>query len=403
MQLNPIVSLYLDIRKLLKSGRYMLKLRVTFNERGKFRQKYYSTGIEISKASWVKMRSGSVPFSLRKMRDTALKFEAQANEIIATHDKITPDLFEALFVGKYSGAIGMSILFEEEITRMEAEGRVSTASAYRCAMVSLKEYRGDFPFEMVDVEFLEGYERWMLTKKNPASLTTIGFYLRAFRSIFNIACERRIVSRDLYPFGTKAYVIPKGNNIKKALSRKEKTLLGKVKSRIPEEKKAIAMWMFSYYCNGMNFTDMAYLKETNVQGDIIVFVRRKTMRTVRHVKQIVVPIRPEVRAILKAYGNHSPYLFGVITESMDAKEKYKAVQLWIKQTNLYVNRVAGRLGIVGKVNTYNARHTFATALLQGNANPKEISESLGHSSIAVTESYLKGLDLEKAKKLSKLL
>lgn len=402
MQIKPVVSLWLDTRYLMKSKRYQLKVRVSFSIKDKQVQKYYSAKIELSPEQWEKMRSGSVPHSLRKMKDTALKFEAKANEIIDSNTTLwgKPDLFEALFIGKYSGKTGISILFEEEIAKLEAEGRISTASAYRCAMKSLVEYKGDFPFEVADVKFLEKYERWMLDKGS--TMTTVGFYLRAFRSIFNLATERRLVSKDLYPFGPKKYVIPKGSNFKKALSRKEKTLLGKVKGKGPEEKRAVAMWMFSYFCNGMNFTDMAHLRPEDIHQDVIVFVRRKTIRTVRQVKPIVVPIRPEVRIILKEYGQHEPYIFGVISEEMSPKERYSKIQYWIKLTNRHVNNIAGRLGVIGKVNTYSARHTFATALLEG-ANIKEISESLGHSSTAVTESYLKGLDLEKAKKLSALL
>jgi len=91
------------------------------------------------------------------------------------------------------------------ISQFEHEGRISTASAYRCALKSLMEYRGDFPLEVIDYEFLDGYEKWMTTaqdKDNRAeSITTVGFYLRALRAIYNIAMEKRIVSRDLYPFG----------------------------------------------------------------------------------------------------------------------------------------------------------------------------------------------------------
>lgn len=410
MQLKPVVSLWLDTRYLMKSRLYQLKVRVSFSIKDKQVQKYYSTKIELSPQQWDKMLSESVPQSLRKMKDTALKLKAKANEIIDANPRnFNPELFEALFIGKYSGKTGISVLFEEEVSRLESEGRIATASAYRCAMKSLVEYRGDFPFDVVDVEFLEKYERWMMTPRTEnkvlikgKSVTTVGFYLRAFRSIFNLATERRLVSKDLYPFGPKKYVIPKGSNFKKALSRKEKTLLGKVKGKGPEEKRAVAMWMFSYFCNGMNFTDMAHLRPEDIHQDVIVFVRRKTIRTVRQVKPIVVPIRPEVRLIIKEYGQNEPYIFGVISEEMSPKERYSKIQYWIKLTNRHVNNIAGSLGVIGKVNTYSARHTFATALLEG-ANIKEISESLGHSSTTVTEAYLKGLDLEKAKKLSKLL
>lgn len=401
MQLKPTVGLYLDVRTKLKNGKYSLKVRVTFSVAGKWVQKYYATGQSMSPEQWDKVRTGSVPFALRKPREEALKLEAKANDIISTNPAIKPDLFEAIFIGKYSASAGIKLLFDETIARLETDEQIGTAESYKCAKVSLMKFRGDFPLEVVDEDFLREYERWMVAAGK--SLTTVGMYLRAFRVIYNQAADRKMISKDLYPFGPKKYVIPQGSSVKKALDRKQKVRLEMGETESEQEKKAISMWMMSYYCNGINFTDIAHLKQENDQGEFISFVRRKTMRTVRQIKPIIVPVRPEMRDIVTKYGCHHPYLFGVINEQMTAKQQRSKIHDWIKQTNKYVNRIAKRLGFQGKVNTYAARHTFATALLNANANPKEISESLGHSSLAVTEAYLKGLDLEKAKKLSKLL
>lgn len=402
MFLKPTVALYLDIRKLLKNGKYMLKVRVTFNIAGKFVQKYYSTKHSLTPVQWDKMRSTSVPFSLRKMREEVLKFEAHANDIVSTSPFIKPELFEALFIGKYSKGSGISVLFNEVIDKMEREGRISTASAYRCALKSLTEYHGDFPLSVVDGDFLREYERWMIVKGE--SITTVGFYLRCLRAVFNLAIDsKRLISRDLYPFGRKGYTIPKGSNYKKALKKDDKVKLQKVRGFNELERRALAFWLFSYYCNGMNFTDIAYLKPSNVHAEVITFVRRKTMRTVREVKPIIVPIRKEVRRILRLYGRHEPYCFGIITDEMTSQQKYRKIQDWIKKTNKFVNLVATRTGIAGVVNTYNARHTFATMLLKGKADIKAIQQSLGHRSISTTEAYLADLDLEEAKKNSRLL
>lgn len=380
----------------------MLKVRVTFNVHGKFVQKYFSTDIELSEAQWSKIKSGTVPFSLRKMREDSLKFEARANDIINTNPSISIELFEALYVGRYSKGAGISVLYQEVIDKMTAEGRISTASSYEYSLKSLVSHQGgDFPLNIIDRDFLERYEKAMLEKGEKA--TTVGFYLRALRSIFNIAIEKRIISQDLYPFGRKGYTIPKGSNFKKALKKADKVKLEKVKTTSEQEKRALSMWLFSYYCNGMNFTDMAYLKPANVHEEVIVFVRRKTMRTVREVKPIVVPIRKEVGKILLKYGIHEPYCFGIITDEMTAEEKYRRIRDWIKLTNKYVNQVTKRLGISGKINTYSARHTFATVLLKGNADIKAIQQSLGHKSISTTESYLADLDIDEAKKMSNLL
>lgn len=416
MQLKPVVSLWLDQRHLLKSGRYQLKVRVSFEIGGKQSQKYYSTGKELSVEQWKKMRSSSVPFSLRKPLNEVRQMEARAVDIVSVNPTIKPDLFDALFSGKYSKSSGMSVLFDEAIARFEANGQIGTASSYQCAKNSLIEYRGDFPLEVVDVDFLENYERWMSESREekgengkpilikPKSKTTIGIYLRAFRAIFNEAIDKKkMISRDLYPFGRNKYIIPKGSAFKRALKKTDKIKLEVTEDLPAEEKRALSFWLFSYYCNGMNFTDIAYLRPTDIHEEVIVFIRRKTMRTVRELKPIIVPIRDEVHTIIKEYGGKEPYVFGIITDKHSPKLQHSRIKDWRKETNEFVNQVAARLGIKGKVNTYSARHTFATMLLQGKADIRAIQESLGHRSISTTENYLADLDIDEAKKLSKLL
>lgn len=406
---KPSVSLYLDKRHKLKSGKYSLKLRVDFHVNSKQVQKYYPTGYALTEKQWQQYNDTPVPFALREMRKEVIKFESKANDIIEDDPRITVEMFEALFVGKYAAGSGISILFNEVIHKMESEGRISTASSYRSAMKSLMSFRGDFPLSVVNIAFLKDYERWFLSqekgkeKKSKKTITSVGFYLRALRAIFSMAIDKRIVSADLYPFGRNGYTIPKGSNVKKALKKEETVKLQKVKVESEAERKALALWMFSYYCNGVNFQDMAYLRHSDIHDEVISFIRRKTIRTVRELKPIVIPLRDEVRVILEEYGNHSPYCFGVIKEDQTPKVKYRKIQDWIKLTNKYVNKVTKRAGIAGKVNTYAARHSFASALIRGNANLKAIQQSLGHRSIVTTESYLADLDMEERKKLAKLL
>lgn len=378
----------------------MLKVRVTFNVQGKFVQKYYSTKHSLSRVQWEKMCSESVPFSLRKIRQEVLKFEAQANSIVSVNPLIKPELFEALYVGKYSKGSTISVLYQEVIDKMDHEGRVGTASNYRYSLNSLKAYRGDFPLEVVDVDFLKQYERWFVDRGG--SMTTVGFYLRPLRAIFNIAIDvKHLISRDLYPF--RGYTIPKGSNFKKSLKKDDKVKLQKIKPENAAERLALAFWMFSYYCNGMNFTDIAFLRPSDIHFDVLTFVRRKTMRTVREVKPIIVPLRKETLKILKLFGTHKPYCFGIINDEMTAQQMHSKIHDWIRVTNKHVNAVASRIGISGVINTYNARHTFATMLLKGRADLRAIQQSLGHRSISTTESYLADLDIEELKKNSRLL
>ena len=60
------------------------------------------------------------------------------------------------------------------------------------------------------------YEKWMESKGN--SVTTISLYIRCLRHIFNVAIAKKLIDRDLYPFGPDKYLIPTGRNIKKVVS-----------------------------------------------------------------------------------------------------------------------------------------------------------------------------------------
>lgn len=401
---KPLAALYLNTRSALSSGLYRIQLRVHFRVDGKQIQKYYSSGHSCSVSEWEKINSKSVPHSLREMRDEVFWFLARANKIIKDNPDIGIESFEAHLIGKYSGKPNISLLFDEVIARLRQEERIGTASSYECAKNSLVAWRGgDFSLEEIDGQFLHKYERHSVS--SGMSLTTVGFYLRALRAVYNHAIDLKMVSRDLYPFGKKGYSIPKGSGHKRALKKADKAKLEKVQLKLvsDQERKAVALWLFSYYCNGMNFKDMAHLRRSNIQTDVITFVRQKTLRTVREIKPIVVPIRNEILEIINQYGNHAPYIFGVINDEMSAQEKYRKVQDWVKLTNKYVNQVVGRMNIKGRITTYAARHTFATALLKAGADLKIIQQSLGHRSISTTEAYLADIDIEEAKKFSKLL
>lgn len=47
------------------------------------------------------------------------------------------------------------------------------------------------------------------------------------------------------------------------------------------------------------------------------------------------------------------------------------------------------LGLTSEVSSYTARHTWATMAYYCEVHPGVISEAMGHSSITVTETYLK--------------
>lgn len=125
-------------------------------------------------------------------------------------------------------------------------------------------------FDHLTPAFLTTYEQWMqhygkasqkaLGASTGASLTTVGIYLRHVRAVINDAIEAGFMSRDAYPFGRNRYVIPAGSNTKKALPKAD---IEQIKAYQPlpgtMEQRSHDLWLFSYFCNGANLTDICRL------------------------------------------------------------------------------------------------------------------------------------------------
>lgn len=108
-------------------------------------------------------------------------------------------------------------------------------------------------------------------------------YLRALRTIMNIAIGDGVIKREMYPFGKRKYQIP----------------------MCSPKDKARDYWMFSYLANGMNFKDICKLKFSNVYNDSIVFHRSKMVNTRRsNPIQIIAIITNDMQRIIDKWGNN---------------------------------------------------------------------------------------------------
>lgn len=433
MQKYP-VSLYLDTRRALASGLFPVKLRIDFSGQGKKRvQKYFATGVQLSEKDFAKAVSETPGRTLRKIANHLLELKARAVDIIDTSPFIEPDLFEMIFTGKAVRSANVESLFRDHIKKFDVEGKIKSRDSYESALHSILDFadgrmcekcrRWFNPNRMatecphdraeettpsglllnnIDVDFLERYEAWMI-KEQGNSVSTVGIYLRNLRAVFNDAIdERKVIARDLYPFGKKKYSIPESNNIKKALSEKDKEKLLKYKPVNKREEEALDFWKLFYYCNGINPIDIAYLHEDNLDEESFTYFRKKTVTTKRTLTEMAVPVRKEVQEIIRKRGVHSPYIFGILTPGLSPERARRTVENFVKRINQNLEVITKKLGIP-RVTTYTARHTVATTLIKKKVPLQVLKDLFGHSSAAITERYVKGIDMEEAKQINQLL
>lgn len=436
--MSTTISIILDTRRIKKTDKYPVKLRVTFQRV----TEYYQTIFDLSKEEWEKLPASRISNELQPIRDKLKDIERKTENAVkeltpfnfAEFEKdfirgntnfrqrnfktevITPngDEFDyspfykkiPLFI-ETAGKPGLiSYSYLKYIKQLIREGRISSAINYHCSYVSLKKFRGDVPFFVITTTYLKEYENWL--KNQDISKTTIGIYLRPLRALFNEAIEDGIIKREkYYPFGKRKYRIPTSKNVKKALelSEVEKIYFYECNPELTGEQQAKDYWLFSYFGNGMNPKDIANLKHKNIDGDYLTFERSKTERSLRSdPKPITIFLTDDMKKIIERRGNKNKapnnYLFPILEHGLSPLRQYELVQNFVGFINDWMKRIFKNLGIDKKWTTYVARHTFSTVMKRSGASTEFIQEALGHSDLKTTENYLDSFDKDVKKEFA---
>lgn len=395
------VSSILDTRFQKKSGLYPIKIQIFYNKI----QKYYVTGIELGKEDWNKLPN-TRNAELVKVR----------NGVKASFDLITriveqlwaEDIFTlALLDMRLGRTVGETVnqTLRIKMEQLKKEGRIGSMLYYENVLKSIEKYAGDgLHFTSVTVDWLKKFENFLL--KKGLAYSTIGMRMRGIRTVMNMAIKDRIISNQSYPFGRDKYEIKTGESIKKALS------IGQIKEFISysdgndETLFYRDLWFFIYLCNGINASDLVKLKFKNIIDGEICFIREKTKRTTKNIKNVRAIITPEMDTIIKKWGNKpdkNNYIFNLLLDySEDPIIRKYETHLFTKRMNKKTNEIGNILGI-GNVTTYTARHSYATVLKRSGAHISYISESLGHSNLGTTEHYLASFERTEREKNAKML
>ena len=154
----------------------------------------------------------------------------------------------------------------------------------------------------------------------------------------------------------------------------------------PALQRAQGLFVLMFLLRGLPFVDLAYLRKSDLRDNVITYRRRKTGRP------LSVTLTPEAMNLLKKYMNpdsSSPYLFPLLNSREGTEAAYREYQLALRSFNQQLTLLGELLGLDDRLSSYTARHTWATTAYYCEIHPGIISEAMGHSSITVTETYLK--------------
>ncbi len=396
--IQPLTQLILDTRKIKSDGKYPVKIRVTYLRK----QKYYSTGIDLTQEEYASVMATKAKQAYREKRIILDAKLQDMRNAIGAMSHFSFALLDNQLKQSVKDVNDIYPLFEEMIKQKYNLGKIKTALTYRTSLRSFMKFRKKIGFYDITPDFLMEYEKHMV--EGGFSLTTVGFNLRNLRTLYNIAISDGIITDvTAYPFNK--YTIPKGRNIKKALDIviiKKIQDLGDFHSKT--EHWARDMWVLLLYCNGINPTDLFRIKKEQLENDFITLIRKKTSDTANNCLPVTIFLTEEAKSIINRWGDPTdPYLVRGLKIDSTEEKICKDIDQLVKQINKYMKRIKERLGIELPCTCYTARHSFAQAMKEAGVSIEVISESLGHTNIQTTRSYLNSFRRESIKKATATL
>ncbi len=415
------VTIVYRTAKTLADGSHPFWVRITKDRKSKF----VATGLSLHPQFWnpdkEKIRS-SYPTERRKVLEATLRnweekysdaaeelSEAdQVHDVSSIADKVSDER-------KATRQFKLLAYFDELISQFEKTGSIGNRKVYRDVQNNLSRYIGegkDVAFDQVTVKFCNSWE----VKMRSEGLTeiTLSVKFRTLRAVLNKAIANGYAKSESYPFARNVaekhkFQVGKFDTktTKRAISKadvrkieqyeplKDEDTYASLRNTQQRLQLAKDLFLFSYYCGGINFVDMALLTWATIGEDLearprLTYTRQKTGG------KFSLRLIPQALAILDRYKHKgepvrsSTYVFPILnsTSHRTATQKHNRYNKIMSQVNHDLKTIGAAVGIPTPLTTYVARHSFATALKRSGVATAVISEAMGHSDERTTQIYL---------------
>lgn len=277
------------------------------------------------------------------------------------------------------------------IGELRENGQWGTAHIYQTTLNVFSAFNNnrELPCRKLNPAILKQFEVYL--RQRNCSWNTVSTYIKTLRSCYNRAVDLKYAHyiprlfEHVYT-GTRA-------DKKRALEASDMSglirgtkmdLSGKVSPSSMQKTKMLFVLMF--LLRGLPFVDLAYLRKKDLQGNVLVYRRRKTGRTLT---VVLPPEAMQLVHIMADTNKNSPYLFPILHSREGSEAAYREYQSALRSFNYRLTALKEETGMEASLSSYTARHTWATMAYYCEIHPGIISEAMGHSSISVTETYLK--------------
>lgn len=280
----------------------------------------------------------------------------------------------------------------QRATVLKENNHIGNYKKYHTLIQKLNNYKKDedIQFNEITTTFLAAFEAFLVTLGN--GVNTINGNLRTIRAIYYSAIEKGVIDQSKNPFFT--YKLKLSNSSKDRLNLDEISKIEKLElnpdSMIFHVSNA---FLFSFYNAGIRVSDLLMLKWGNVQNGRLVYKMFKTNRML----SLILKNRP--LAILDIYKTdemmEDNYIFPFFKNNIEYSDPlflHNQISSKTALLNKYLKQIAIKTDITKTLTTHTARHSFADIARQMTDNIYNLSKTMAHSNLKVTEAYMASFD-----------
>jgi integrase/recombinase XerD len=382
----------LDTRRAKSDGSFNIIFRITQN------RKVYTlnSGVSTSLSHWNDKRNEidkSHPnANLLNLKITQQYFKIQ-KVILQLDDEFSMEQLRFMIDDNPKKQLDTTfrVFSERLIAQMIEVNRTGNAIVYQTAVNRFISYckNRDICFSEIDYTLLDKFSHHLI--RSGLKQNSVSNYFRSIRAIYNKAIKAKIVDRSNYPFHD--FSIKSEKTAKRAISKDDILKLKQLNFEPNSTaERSLKCFLISFYLRGISFTDLAYLKHSNIIDGRVVYKRRKTH------KNYNIKLFPEAQVLFEQlHAGGSNYLLPILSNDTqeDSIETKKVIRQFIKTTNKYLKRMSEQVGLSSPVTTYTSRHSFGTIAKRLGYSNELIAEALGHEyGNKITNIYLDTFDTD---------
>lgn len=370
-----------------KQKKYPLAIRITKNRR----TSYLFTGQYVDKEYWDenKKRIRKSHPNANMLNNLLLSKLAEANNEVLKSEIEDKDISLAGIRKKLKGERQLDFfeLAYQHLDSLKKSEKFRQFETQRGRIEKFKKFlrRDTLEFKDISVFLLKNFESYLIHKEKRTPRTVVN-YMILIRKLFNLGISYSLVDRKYYPFGKGRIQIRIPESQKIGLTKEEVKLLEMVTFLTLPQRRALDVWLLSFYFAGIRVSDVLKLRWSDFTDERLNYRMGKNQKLV----SLKTPIK--AHKILKKYiqesEDDSSLIFPYLKESdfSDTRTLLVRTRTVTRSLNRRLSTIANHLGIKKKLTMHIARHTFGN--ISGDKIPIQMLQKLyRHSSIMTTISY----------------